>query len=89
MNWAVSFSKKAEKFLEQNKLSKKDTFILVRDAIRKFQGEDINIDIKKLKGEWQGFYRIRKGELRIIVEFNFDNSSVFIEAIDWKGGVYK
>ena len=46
------------------------------------------IDIKKMKGEWKGFYRIRKGKWRIIAEFDFDNNSVFIENIDWRGNIY-
>ena len=41
-----------------------------------------------MKGEWEGFYRIRKGKWRVIVEFDFNSSSVFIEDIDWRGNIY-
>ena len=87
--WGISLSEKALKFLERNHLQKEDVFALVGGTIKKFSGEDINVDIKKLKGEWFGFYRIRKGKLRIIAEFNFDNHHAFIEAVDWRGGAYK
>ena len=89
MNWSIAFSKQAEKFLEKNTFSRKDIFELIRSALKKFQGEKVNIDIKKLKGEWEGFHRIRKGKARIIAEFNFDDSSIFVEVIDWRGEVYK
>lgn len=89
MNWRVEFSPRAEKFLERNNISREKIFELIRDALRKFGGEDININIRKLKGRWEGFHRIRKGDLRIIAEFNFDSFSVLIEVIDWRGGAYK
>jgi len=57
--------------------------------LRKFKGEDINNNIKKLRGEWEGFYRIRYGRLRIIVEFQFEQNRAYIEEIDWRGSVYK
>ena len=57
--------------------------------MRKFKGEDININIKKLRGEWEGFYRIRFGKLRIIAEFQFEGCRAYIERIDWRGSVYK
>lgn len=37
---------------------------------KKFIGEqniqDVNIDLKKLVGDWEGYYRIRIGKMRII-----------------------
>lgn len=89
MSWRVDFSSRALKFLVQNHLSEDFILTEVRLALKKFQGEDINIDIKRLKGEWAGFYRIRAGKLRIIVEFNFELHQVYVDAIDWRGEVYK
>ncbi|MDO8474277.1 MAG: hypothetical protein Q7S62_01935 [bacterium] len=62
---------------------------LIEKTIRYFQGGNTNLDLKKLKGEWEGFYRIRSGRIRIIAEFNFESSVAFIEEIDWRGNVYK
>lgn len=89
MTWRISFTKNASKFLETNQIPKEKVLELVTKAIRKLQGEDINIDIKKLKSEWVGFYRIRMGKIRIIAEFDFDNLAVLIEEIDWRGNIYK
>lgn len=89
MNWSVDFTKQSEKFLKANNLAKEEIFEAIRKTVRKFEGENNNIDLKKLKGEWAGFYRIRIGKLRIIAEFDFDNQSVFVEAVDWRGNIYK
>ena len=89
MTWKVETSRESEKFLAKNQLTKEEVFGLIEKAVRYFRREDINIDIKKLKGDWLGFYRIRSGKIRIIAEFNFENSAVFVEEIDWRGNVYK
>lgn len=89
MSWRINFSGDAEKFLDKNTLTIDDVRQLISKAINYFQGEDINVNIKKLKGVWRGFYRIRSGRIRIIAEFNFENSVVFIEEIDWRGEAYK
>jgi len=89
MIWSIGLSRQAEKFLGKNGISREHVFGLLQTALKRFQGESVNIDIKKLKGEWDGFHRIRKGKVRIIAEFNFDRSSIFVEVIDWRGDVYK
>jgi mRNA interferase RelE/StbE len=89
MKWYIDFSADSLKFLKRNNLTEEFIIEKIRFALRKFQGEDVNVDIKKLKGEWEGFYRIRVGRLRIIVEFQFEYYRVYIEEIDWRGSAYK
>lgn len=89
MTWRVDFSSRAEKFLAKNNLPRENVFQLVKDALKKFYGEDINVDTKKLKGKWTRFYRIRKGDMRIIASFEFDKFTVFVDVIDWRGNAYK
>jgi len=88
MKWHVDFSKDSLKFLKKNNFE--ETFVLekITLAIKKFSGEDININIKKMTGDWAGFYRIRDGKIRIIVEFQFDIYRAYIEDIDWRGNIY-
>ena len=89
MKWKIDFSKDSLKFLEQNNL--KDNVIIdkVKLVLQKFKGESVNVNIKKLSGKCEGFYRIRSGKLRIILEFQFENYQVYIERIDWRGSAYK
>ena len=89
MNWQVGFSTRAEKFLVKNNLSSERVLILVKGAILRFGGRDVNLDLKKLKGKWSGFFRIKKGDIRIIVSFDFDNLYAFVDVIDWRGNAYK
>lgn len=89
MSWKIDFSRDSLKFLEQNNL--KDDVIIdkVRLVLRKFKGENMNVDIKKLGGKWEGFYRIRSGKLRIIFEVQFENYRVYIDKVDWRGSAYQ
>ena len=89
MIFNLNFSKRAEKFLKTRDVAKEETFIIISKAVKKFRGENANIDIKKLRGEWFGYFRIRMGKIRIIAEFDFDNQSVFIGVIDMRGNAYK
>jgi mRNA interferase RelE/StbE len=89
MKWIVDFSDDSLKFLKKNKIREDYIIEKVELTLKKLKGEDINVDIKKLKGEWEGFYRIRFGRLRIIIEFQFQDNRVYIERIDWRGNVYK
>jgi len=89
MNWKIDFSKDSLKFLEQNNLKEDIVIDKIKLVLRKFKGENVNVNIKKLSGKWEGFYRIRSGKLRIILEFQFENYRVYIERIDWRGSVYQ
>ena len=89
MEWRVELSSSAEKFLAKNHIPREEIFDLVARAVRYFSGEDININIGKLSGVWEGFYRIRKGKLRIIVGFDFHSAFARVEVVDWRGSAYK
>lgn len=90
MTWNISFSGEAISFLRKaRRLSEGDVAELIRKAIRMFSGERINVDVKKLRGEWAGFYRIRKGKLRIIAAFDFERRSILVDRVDWRGGAYR
>ena len=47
------------------------------------------LDIKKMRGEWDGFYRLRIGKIRIIFKVIFDNKALEIYIIGFRGDVYK
>lgn len=89
MKWSIDFSASSLRFLKQNNLDESLVIEKLRLAFKKFKGEDVNINIKKLGGVWDGFYRIRAGKMRIIVEFQFDKARAYIEEIDWRGNAYR
>jgi len=87
MKWTISFSRQAKDFLGKQKV-KEEVLGLIKNAILKFQGEIVSLDIKKMKGEWQNSYRIRKGKYRIIALFDFEKHFIHIEIVDWRGNIY-
>ena len=88
MKWRIDYSRDAEKFI-----SKQDIRNEVREEMKKFllkmKGENVNIHLKKLEGEWEGYYRLRKGKLRIIFGINRIEKLLFVEKVDFRGDVYK
>ncbi|MBE7443774.1 MAG: hypothetical protein HS132_00285 [Planctomycetia bacterium] len=58
----------------------------MKEELRKFfmkiKGVNININLKKPEGEWEGYYRIRKGKIRIIFSINKTDKVLFVEKID-------
>ena len=53
------------------------------------KGEDVNTNLKKPGGDWEGYYRLRKGKLRIIFEVKKTEKILFVERVDFRGDVYK
>lgn len=94
MNLEIQYLKKVDKFFSKNShiLSKEKTKELIIKSLKKIVlKEDINVDVKQLKGDLQNYYRIRFGKIRIL--FELENSEVKIIAIvtdvDFRGDVYK
>jgi len=88
MTWTIEYSRDADRFIQtegiQGEVTKQ-----IQGFLKRLMGESINIDVKKLKGEWQGYFRIRKGRLRIIFSIDTSHRSLYIERIDFRGAAYK
>ncbi len=52
-------------------------------------GGHANVDVKRLVGDWEGYYRVRKGKLRIIFDVDKHERVSYVEKIDFRGDVYK
>lgn len=93
MNLEIVYLKKADKFFLKNShtLSKEKSKELILKAVKKIvKNEDVNIDIKQLKGNLQKYYRIRSGKVRIL--FELVDEQIIIKAIvndiDFRGDIY-
>jgi len=89
----IQYLKKSDKFLAKNShiISKEKVKRLITKAIKKIiLNEDTNIDLKRLKGNYSNFYRVRTGNIRIL--FEVDNQKIKIIAIvtdiDFRGNIY-
>ncbi len=87
--WDIELSKETLKFLRKNHLSDDVITEVVKLAIRKFSGENINIDLKKLHPPYDGCFRIRIGRMRVTFRINFDNLFVNVIEVSWRGSAYK
>ena len=88
------YLKKATQFLNKNrsKLTEKQTDELVIKFIKKkIYNIDINIDFKQMKGNIDDIYRIRKGNIRILIKLikNEIIIEAIVEDIGYRGNIYK
>ena len=92
-NIKITYLKKAAKFLSKNKNSIKESEVdelVIKTIKKKLFHIDTNIDFKDLKGNLKNKVRIRKGNIRIIIEI-VENEIIIesiIENIDFRGNIY-
>ena len=91
---AVRFPKQPIKFLEKSNSQEieniRSSIKLITLAVEE-QGiiPFTELDIKKMKGDWKGFYRLRIGKNRVIFTVDFDSRDVIIYVIGARGDIYK
>ena len=86
------YSDQAEKFVHKN--SDLISFEKVEEAVRLslkkiLRRERNNADIKKLKAEWMGHWRVRIGSIRVI--FRYENGEpiiTYVTRVEFRGNVY-
>ncbi len=90
----AKFSKQAIKFLEncpsrqKEKIRSKINFLL--SVIEKYGIIPFReLDIRKMSGNWEGFFRMRSGKTRIIFRIDKEKDVLWIYLIDFRGDVYK
>jgi mRNA interferase RelE/StbE len=92
MKIQIDYSKQATKFLLKNQNTVSENLIeanIVKAIKKILKIEASSIDLKKLKGNLKGFYRIRIGKVRVIFSISAKKLIiVFIRIIDVRGNVY-
>ena len=86
----INFERKADKFFDKENISKGLVSGLIVKAVRKLAGQNENVDVKHLKGEYKGYLRIRKGNLRIVFKIAEDGNLIIVTVsnIDFRGSIY-
>ena len=87
MKWKIEYSRRAYKFIEKHKIHDEIKKVVV-NFLRMIKGEPVKVDVKRLKGEWKDYLRIRKGKLRIILKVEWKRKTILVEAIDFRGNIY-
>jgi mRNA interferase RelE/StbE len=88
MTWTIEYSRDADRFIQVEGIHGEVTK-QIQGFLKKLIGESVNIDAKKLKGEWKGYFRIRTGRLRIIVSVDTGQRFIYVERVDFRGDAYK
>lgn len=89
--WRFAFSKDAEKSLKR--IPAKITNLILQ-RIKNIgdwldDKDELVSDIRKLHGEWEGFYRLRIGKIRVILSIDEENELINIYGIGYRGDIYK
>jgi mRNA interferase RelE/StbE len=86
MPWRINFTHKAEEDLE--KLDKKLKERILNKIIWMRDNFD-QMNLLPLSNEWQGFYKLRAGDWRIIYNISGESKEIFIYKIENRDKVYK
>ncbi|RPJ82190.1 MAG: type II toxin-antitoxin system RelE/ParE family toxin [Deltaproteobacteria bacterium] len=85
--YRIEFAKKAAKFYQKTDTA---TAQRLNRVLERLTEDPFNLpNIKHLKGELAGSYRIRMGDIRIIYSVDQAARIVYIEVIGYRGDVYK
>ena len=88
--WTYSFSKSSLKFLEQiDREAKERIRARLLELGDYLEGKSqASVDIKRLKGKWDGFYRLRVGRVRVILNFDRQEKVMRVCDIGFRGDIY-
>jgi len=81
MKWKITFSKTVEKSFQSGQFHKHEVVAAITMALNRLRGKSEPVDIKKLRGQWEGYYRIKLSRQRIIFTIQFASRTVYIERI--------
>lgn len=87
--WKIDLSKEADKFARKERIKDAEILSYINKFINYYKGVDENIDVKKMKGKWRGYYRIKVGKIRMILKPCFKECVIFVDRIDYRGDIYK
>ena len=91
---SLKFRKNAIKFLEsldektREKVRQK-LKILVYSVQDKAVIPFNDLDIKRIKGNWEGFYRLRIGKIRVIFTVDLTSENIEVYRIGFRGDIYQ
>ncbi|MBO3754205.1 MAG: type II toxin-antitoxin system RelE/ParE family toxin [Candidatus Brockarchaeota archaeon] len=93
MEWKIRIHRRALKFLDEIPEEERK---LVEDKLNNLLKNlesgtllHTRLDVKKLKGTWEGFLRLRVGKIRVIFKIEIENKEVLIYNIHYRGQAYR
>lgn len=93
MAWKVEFKKDTLKFLSRQNQDIQEQIRHSINTLLDYLNKNIIpfhiLDIKRLKGKREGFIRLRRGRIRIVLKLDTSLQIVRVYAIDYRGDIYK
>ncbi|MEK7063217.1 MAG: hypothetical protein AAB955_00830 [Patescibacteria group bacterium] len=89
MEWGVSLSHQASRYLKQHRIPEEEIIEVARLAVRKVFGEKVAINLIALTGPWKGYYRARARKVRIVFAIDLDLQHIYIDTVDNRDRVYR
>jgi len=92
MEWSAKIHRKALKYLqtlplrERRRVEEKIEELL--QSLNRGTIPYTRLDIKRLRGEWEGFFRLRIGDIRVIFRINIDRKEILIYNIHHRSKAY-
>lgn len=90
--WEIKVNKTSSKYLKKLENKKKENLLLhIKELKNWIENRELTfpLDIKTLKGQWEGKYRIRAGDVRIIFQIDPGEKLIRILYIGPRGDVYR
>ncbi len=82
--YRLIIKKSVYKFI--NGLENSSKYLLKLEDLKFFKTNQVNLDIKMLKGKTKGFYRLRIGKIRFI--FYVLDDKIVVDKADFRGNIY-
>ncbi len=90
MSFKINIGKDAKKALDKFGEKERQRILgKIRDFRDWTEGKNVNIDVRKLKGKWEGYYRLRIGNVRILIDIETKEGIIRIYNIGLRGDIYK
>ncbi len=91
MTWRILFHKKALKDLDYLSEEMQSRIKLALRTLKNSitNARESGLDIKKLKGDWSGFYRLRVGNYRVIFEVEWNKHRILVYRIVARKKAYR
>jgi mRNA-degrading endonuclease RelE of RelBE toxin-antitoxin system len=89
-DWEIKINKTAKKYLDKMEPKKRENLLLlIRELKNWIENRDHSaLDIKALRGQWQGKFRLRGGGIRTIFEIVTIEKQIRILYIGPRGDIY-
>jgi len=88
MKWKISYSKRAYKFIEKEKIEERVKEVITKFILKYKRGKNISLDVKKMKGKWKRYYRIKIGKIRVILKVIEKSREIIVDTVDFRESVY-